>query len=359
MPRPRWPHLLREVSRHGTVRWVVRIGRGPRTPITARYGSPEFEAAYHAAIRGEVVLARPKRQDGTLAWLVARYQGSSAWAGLAKATQKQRANILKHVLESAGDMPIAEIARTHIIDGRERRAHTPSQANNFLNTMRYLFKWAIEQEYIDKDPTDGVKNVKRPKGGFHPWTEDEIAAFESRWPIGTRERLALEIFLCTGLRRGDAAKLGRQHIKDGVILIRAEKTGAQLAIPVLPELEAAILATPTGNLSLIATASGRPMVKEGFGNWFKDACMAAGVPGSAHGLRKAAAARLANAGVTEAELDAIMGWTPGSGMSRIYTRTRDNARLAAQAIEKLKASKKRTLYSQPNHKVGKERNKSQ
>ena len=49
-----------------------------------------------------------------------------------------------------------------------------------------------------------------------------------------------------------------------MILIRAEKTAAQLAIPVLPELEAAILASPTGNLSLIATASGKPMVKEGF-----------------------------------------------------------------------------------------------
>jgi integrase len=331
---------------------------GPRTPIKARFGSPEFAAEYHAAIRGEIEVARPKRRQGTLAWLVAQYQASSAWSSLAKATKKQRANILKHVIDGAGDMPIGDVTRAHILDGRERRARTPSQANNFLNTMRYLFKWAVERELMDKDPTDGVKSLRHPEGGFHPWSEEEIASFEARWPIGTRERLALEIFLCTGLRRGDAARLGRQHVRNGVILIRAEKTGAQLAIPVLKELQATIEATPTGNLTFLATANGKPMTKESLGNWFRDTCQAAGVPGSARGLRKAAAARLANASVSEAELDAIMGWTPGSGMSRIYTRTRDAARLAAQAIEKFEQAKARTVYSQPDCKVGSEGEKA-
>lgn len=157
MPRPRWPHLLREVSRHGTVSWVVRVGHGPRTRLRALYGSSGFEAEYHAAIRGEATQARPKRQDGTLAWLVAKYQASWAW-----------------------------------------------------------------------------------------------------------------------------------------------------------------------------------------------------VPGTAHGLRKAAATRLANAGVSEAQLDAVMGWTPGSGMARVYIRGRDTALLAAAAIKMLKEAKERTLYSQPKGKVGNE-----
>jgi hypothetical protein len=58
MPRPRWPHLLREVSRHGTVRWVVRKGHGPRIAMPSEYGTPEFEAAYHAAVSGQT--AAPK-----------------------------------------------------------------------------------------------------------------------------------------------------------------------------------------------------------------------------------------------------------------------------------------------------------
>ena len=75
--------------------------------------------------------------------------------------------------------------------------------------MRALFTWATESELVAADPTRDVKSVKRPPGGFHAWTEAEIDQFEAKWPIGTRERLAFTILLYTGLRRGDAAALGR------------------------------------------------------------------------------------------------------------------------------------------------------
>jgi hypothetical protein len=46
--------------------------------------------------------------------------------------------------------------------------------------------------------------------GFHTWTDEEITRFEKRWPIGTRERLALDLLLYTGLARGDVVPLGKQ-----------------------------------------------------------------------------------------------------------------------------------------------------
>ena len=102
MPRPRWPHLLREVSRHGTVRWVVRIGHGPRAPIKAAYGTPAFESAYHAAIRGEPVDTPVRGRSGTLRWLWDRYRDSSSWATLSAATRRQRENLMLPTLtESA------------------------------------------------------------------------------------------------------------------------------------------------------------------------------------------------------------------------------------------------------------------
>jgi integrase len=247
MPRPRPPHLQRQVSRHGTVSWVVRIGRGSRIYLRAPYGTPEFEAEYYAAVRGDA--PRPRRgkgAEGTLGWLVARWQTSSDWATLAPATQRQRINILKHALADAEHFPFREIGEAEIIAGRERRASTPSQANNFLNTMRSLFKWAAANDFLESDPTDGVKNVKRPNtGGFHSWTEAEVEQFERRWPIGTRERLAFSILLYTGLRRGDAARLGRQHVSNGMIYMRAEKTDAQITIPVLLELQRILDASRT------------------------------------------------------------------------------------------------------------------
>jgi integrase len=272
-------------------------------------------------------------------WLWDDYRRSSTWSSLANATRRQRENIMRGVLKDASDMPLSAVDRDAIIDGRERRAKTPSQANNFLNTMRALFSWAVGNGRIKKDPTEGVKIVKRPKtGGFHAWTEDEVSHFEAHWPIGTRERLAFTILLYTGLRRGDAAILGRHHVSDGVILMRAEKTGTQLTIPILPELARVIAATKTGDLTFVATPSGGPMRKESFGNWFGQACREAGVSGSAHGLRKAGAARAASNGATVAQLEAIFGWHGGT-MASLYTKSADRVRLAKEAIGKLSRTK--------------------
>jgi integrase len=147
-----------------------------------------------------------------------RYRDSSSWAALSAATRRQRENLMRPTLEDAGDMPIVGLTRARIVDGRERRAKTPSQANNWLNMMHGLCQWAKDAEHIGHDPTEGVKTVTRPKtGGFREASEEAIAAFRAHWAPGKRERLALEIFPNTGLRRGDAARFGRQHIRDDMI----------------------------------------------------------------------------------------------------------------------------------------------
>jgi integrase len=168
------------------------------------------------------------------------------------------------------------------------------------------------------DPTKELKVILPTTDGHHVWTEDECAAFEARWPRGTRERVAFDVLLYTGLRRGDAVRLGRPHVRDGVATIRTEKTGQVVTIPILPPLQASLDAGPIGELTFIAGERGRPMKKESFGTWFRKACNAAGVPGSAHGLRKAGATRAANNGATEAQLEAIFGWR-GGGMASLYT----------------------------------------
>jgi integrase len=348
MPRPRPPHLHREVSRHGTVRWVVRVGHGPRVPMSGEYGSAEFMAAYYAAIRGEPAKHKLKRADETsLAFLAARWQASSAWAETKPATQQKRAALLKHLLTSAGKAPYKSITKADIVAGRERRVETPAQANNFLAVMRALLKWAVENDFLEANPTDGVRDLKRPNAarGVPVWTEDELARFRARWLLGTRERLAFEILATTGLRRGDAARLGRQHLSevDGVTVLRlrTEKNGRLVVREIMPELNAAIDAYPSRGLAFVATASGAALSKKSFGDWFRHACRAAGVDKSPHGLRKVDATAFAHSGASEAELEGAMGWTPGSGMARIYTRERDDELLAARAVSKLKAARKR------------------
>ncbi len=342
MPRPRYPHIHQETHR-GVRYWYFRRGKGPRIRLRGEFGSPEFLATYEAALAGATLPERgkPLERVGTLGWLIGRYQDSGAWARLSEATRRQRANILQKVSKAAGGIPLDRITKAKIVEGRDARATTPGAANNFLKTMSALFKWAIEAQLVKDDPTSGVAKLGMNAEGFHTWTEQEIARFEAHWLIGTRERLAMAILLYTGLRRGDAARLGRQHVQNGVIRLRTEKTGTELFIPVLPALQAAIDATKTGDLAFIAQANGRPMTKESFGNWFREACKAAGVPGAAHGLRKAGATRAAENGATERELMAIFGWTDGK-MATAYTRTASTARLAMAAVGKLAGNEKAT-----------------
>jgi integrase len=179
--------------------------------------------------------------------------------------------------------------RGDIVAERDKRADHPNAARHFVQAMRGLFEWALEARLARVDPTAGVKLVRPKTEGFAVWTDDDVLAFRRRWPLGTRERVAFEVLRATGLRRGDVVRIGRPHLRDGVIRINTQKTGERVAIAVNDELLEAIAAGPCGELTFIAGERGGPMRKESFGNWFRETCEAAGVSKSAHGIRKASA----------------------------------------------------------------------
>ena len=329
MPRNRPPHLFREVTRHGRVVWYVRVDKGPRIRVAA-FGTPEFDASYEAAISGEPRRPAGAPALGTLSWLIARYRETRAWTDLSMATRRQRENI--QVIAAAGEQPASKITGAALEQGRDRR--TPSQGRHFLDAMRGLFRWAAKAR-LAQDPTLGVDDPARPKSdGFRPWTEEDVAAYHKRWPIGTRQRVWLDVLLYTGLRRGDAVQFGRQHIRDGIATLKTAKTGTEVTIPILPILLATLEAGPCGDLHFIVGAEGRAFTKESFGNLFREACREAGVPGSAHGVRKLAATTMANNGATVPQLEAVFGWT-GERMASWYTRSSDRRRLAKSSVHML------------------------
>jgi integrase len=244
--------LHRETSRHGITTWYVRRGHGPRIRIRAEFGTPEFEVEYRAALDGAPVQGRKKAAVGTLEWLWDRYRETTVWTALSLATRRQRENIVRGVLKLSGHELAAAIKRQHVVAGRDRRAGTPAQSRNFLDAVRGLFRWAVDAGHIKSDPTAGIKNPPRPKtGGFPAWTEDDVERYEARWPVGTKERVWLGVLLYTGLRRGDAVTLGRQHVRGGIATIRTEKTGVTITIPILPALDEILQAGPCGDLGRV------------------------------------------------------------------------------------------------------------
>ena len=338
MPKRRPKFLLHERDRHGNWKWYVRKDHGPRIRLVAPYDTPAFWAEYFEAckrVTGEAVAAVDNRR--TLRWAFDQYRQSSAWSGLSQTTRRQRENILLGVLENGGDTSLGRIDERAILEGRERRKDTPHQANSFLKLMRGFCAWCVEQKLMASNPAAIVKLLATEnEDGFHTWSSGEMDRFEAYWPVGTRERLAYDLLLYTGLRRGDAVRVGPPHVRDGIITLDTEKRRKgkkpiQVVIPILPPLAESIAATPTGEETFLINERGERWVKESFGNWFGDACRKAKCPGSAHGLRKAGATRAAERGATERQLMAIYGWTT-SKQATHYTRQADRARLSAEAM---------------------------
>lgn len=357
MPRPRLPHLRHEKTRHGKWAWYVRVGNGPRLRLQAPFGTPEFHAQYNAALAGRPEAPQTPPSKDTLRWLWLHYCEAKPWLVLADLTRRQRQNIMIGVLKQSGDIAAARITTEKIIDGRDSRS--PSMGRHFVNTMRGLFSWAAAAKLVPADPTKGVEVKKPPTDGFAIWTDEEIDRFQAFYPLGTRERLAFDVLFYTGLRKSDAVVVGRQHLKGGILTIKTQKTGETVSIRVMPELARSIAAGPTSlDMAFIAHGGGRKMTPGSFGVWFRRVCTAAGCPGSAHGLRKALATRLANRGATEKQLEALFGWR-GGGMASLYTRKADRARLADAAMDLMEQSPNESSPNPegrlPNHKNAEEK----
>lgn len=320
-------------DRHGAVRRYFRRPGSRGIPLPGRPGSPEFMAAYNAALAGitiERAIARPPAS--TIAGAIVAYYSHGSFAALAPGTQKTRRAILERFRSEHGDKPIAPLQRQHfaMILGNRK----PFAARNWLKALRGLMQFAVAIGLRADDPTQGIKPVKAKAGTIHTWTEDEIEIYERHHALGGRPRLAMAILLYTAARRGDAITFGPQHLRAGRIFYRQQKTGRSLSIPVHPAFAAAIEAAPSGHLTFLVTGQGKPFTAAGFGNLFREWCDEAGLPQcSAHGLRKAQARRLAEAGCSAHEIASITGHRTLAEVQR-YADAADQARLAEAAMQR-------------------------
>jgi integrase len=267
------------------------------------------------------------------ACIVGYYQ-SLGFRELAPGTQVQRRAIYERLRVRYGDCRIATLPATFITGMLARLK--PHARKNWLYAIRVLMAFAIAEGFRTTDPTAGIK-VKTPKSdGYHTWTEDEIAQYEAKHPIGSMARLAFALLLYTVQRSGDVLALGPQHVRNRVIhFVGQQKTGIPpFTIPIHPNLQAVLDATPCQHLTYLVTASGEAYRRSSrFSQQFRTWCDEAGLPEcTAHGLRKAGARRLAEAGCTVHQIAAITGHKTLSEVQR-YTRAADQARLAREAMD--------------------------
>jgi integrase len=299
-------------------------------------GSEAFMAAYQRALETSAPpsdIGASRNAPGTIAALVVAYISSDVFRDLAPETRRTRWAILQKLRDEHGTKRVALLRREHV--EAMLRAKRPFPRQNLLKVLRQLIRFAISLGWHTDDPTRELRaNVKRGQG-FRPWSEEQISAFRAYHQIGTRARLAFELLLGTAQRRSDVIRMGPQHIRDGALTIRQQKTGTELTIPILRGVQEALDATPARHLTFLTTEHNRPFTAAGFGNRFRQWCDEAGVRGfTAHGLRHTACTRLADAGATGHE---IMSWSGHRTLKEVdrYTQSADQKALARAAEIKL------------------------
>lgn len=344
----RLKHLVEDMDRHGNVRIYFRRSGQRKIRIRSKPGTAEFLQEYHVAFadKGKIRLpvlheSRTPLPKNCIRWLCIQYFASSDFKRLELSTQTVRRRILDRICESDGDKPYALLEPRHIRLRRDAKADRPEAANGDIKALRQVFSFAVEYDLAKGNPAKDVPYLKSSSQGYHSWTPEEVTQFEDRFPVGTKARLALALFLYTGQRRSDIVRLGPQHVRGGWLTFTQMKNRSRnpvtLSIPVLPELQTVLDQTPTGNLSYIVTEFGKTFTSNGFGNWFRKRCDEAGLPKcSAHGLRKAGAAIAAENGATERQLMAIFGWSTMKEAAR-YTRAARQRILAEGGMKYLVA----------------------
>lgn len=349
------PYVQAFTDRHGRPRYYFRRkgfkgGKLPGVPW-----SPAFMSAHEAFMQGSTLppsVGQDRTKAGSVNALAVSYYQSAEYQTCRPVTRQYYRNIIERIRAEHGDKIVAHLERKHVKAMIAKLADRPAVANNFLKCWRVLMRHALDIEMIREDPTRSVKKLRSDSKGFATWREEHIDQFRETHPLGTLARTALELLLHTGLRRGDVVTIGHQHVRDGVIELRQSKTAGDVSIPIHPRLREALDAAPRTGLHFIIGERGGPLTAESFGNFFHDAVVAAKLAGlSAHGLRKAACRRLAEAGLSPHHIMAISGHKSLSEVER-YTREVDRVRLAREAVAAMPGGQDQDLLAQRRAELG-------
>jgi site-specific recombinase XerC len=345
-----YPHASSYLDRHGKRRWRFRrAGKTVQLPGTP--GQPQFEAAYVAALAGRPIEKAAVRRLPTsaapkslrAAWRVL-ITDTLEWKQLDPETQRSQTLIAERFLRlpivegeplTFGDVAVADLQRKHIKAILARRSNTPHAAAHLLRLIRKLTGVALDQNWIEYDPTYRIRFRPHHKG-WKAWPDDARDAFERRWPIGTAPRLAYALALYFGHRRSDIAKVKWADLEGAGGHVVQSKTDKALWIPMHPELAKVLEATERKSDYVLLTQYGRPFSPKALGMRMQDWTKAAGLPPgyTLHGLRKTLGKLLAEHGATTRQIMAILGHDD-IAHAELYTREAEQKQLAADGMSKL------------------------
>jgi hypothetical protein len=215
MKHPDYPGVSSMTDRHGKQRWRFRRGGHKDIMLPGEPHTPEFDAAWQAVIecqplphKGQVIRLSAAALPETFKAAYVLLRKSQDWKDLDDRTRERDCRHIEKFLgysDGLGDCRVADLRRKHVRSYLATMADTPHAARVALKSIRKLVMTAIEEEWLDTDPTWQMK-YNPPRNGWPAWTADMMDAFERHWPVGSPPRTAYALGLWLGNRASDVAR---------------------------------------------------------------------------------------------------------------------------------------------------------
>jgi integrase len=342
------PFLSSYKDRHGRLRWRYRR-KGVTAALPGQPGDETFEAAYSAALEGrqtqaEIVRHPNHARPRTLKAAWRMHVQSAEWMALRATSKKQYIERAERFLAMPvakgadliyADVPVADLKRRHIKGLLAEMSDRPHAASDALVMLRKMIVVALDQEWIQHDPTHRLRHSPQIEG-HRAWTDAERVQFENHWPLGSTQRTIYALALYTGQRRGDLVRVRWDDCAGDRLPVVQQKTGKKLILPILPALREALDATPRHGEFVLSTVSGKPRSAEGLTNDWQRWCDRAGLVGTTiHGLRKTLGKILAEEGATTRELMDALGHD-AIAHAELYSRAAEQESMARSAFNKIR-----------------------
>lgn len=345
------PYLSKYQDRHDKTRWRFRR-EGKTVSLRGEPGEADFEEAYSALLEGReprkaVVVPHPgatvpksfkdawQRVLRTPDWI--RHDRATKDKNTRLASEFMTMTVIEEAPDQWGDMLVADIRRRHLKDLLGRLAATPHKAKHMLVTIRKMVAVALDEEWIEVDPTYGLKF--RPEYvGWRAWTAEERERFEAHFAVGTAARTCYALALWLGNRRSDVATLRWDQFdwKRGVVQLEQEKGGKALVLPITPMLHDALAPLPRIGDAVLLTAYGKPFSAKSLTGQMAHWTEKAGLPKGCtlHGLRKSLGKLLAEGGASTRQLMDTLGHDD-IAHAELYSREASQELLAKEAMNKV------------------------
>lgn len=348
MTTAKLPPNVRPVrDRHGKVRYRFRRKGWASAYLTGAPGSAEFHRSYAELVeRGPIdqgpVRSPIKVTPRSLDDLYLRMKRSAGWQTKKPATQLAQARVYERFLSRVdrkgrryGERPVDSVTVGWLDGIFGDMANKPGAANDLRKKLKVLLEYACAIEWRTSNPVRHTAKFADGKS-YHTWTDAEIQQYRDVHPLGGMARLTLELALNTAARRSNMAGLTREAIQSGRIAVAHVKGNNETSVPVFASTRAAIDALPVAPIrQLVVSESGKPYSVGGLGNRFRKWCDQAGLPQcSLHGLRRATARLMAEAGATDAEIMAVTGHKKTATVAQ-YRSDANRARLADSGLGRL------------------------